>query len=107
MGDKRFTEVVEWKKHIEPYRIVQFISGMSSGKNHWVENTLMNQMKVLLITSRKSKVGETQNRLGLGASLNFQKLETDALNYFWSDKREDGSCVCNNWRYRLGIHSGN
>ena len=51
---KRFSEVVDWNTHIEPCRIIQFVAGVGSGKNYWVENVLMNQMKVLLVTSRKA-----------------------------------------------------
>lgn len=95
---KRFSEVVDWNTHIEPYRIIQFVAGVGSGKNHWVENVLMNQMKVLLVTSRKAKVEETSARLSIGKKLNFNKLQKDELNYFWTQNREDGSCVCNNWQ---------
>ena len=35
MGDKRFSQVVDWNKHIEPYRIIQFVAGVGSGK-YWV-----------------------------------------------------------------------
>lgn len=79
MGDKRFSEVVDWDKHIEPYRIIQFVAGVGSGKNYWVENELMNKMKVLLVTSRKAKVEETSERLKIGKKLTFNKLEKDAL----------------------------
>lgn len=95
---KRFSQVVDWNKHIEPYRVVQFVAGVGSGKNYWVENILMNERKVLLITSRKAKVNETSERLKIGTKLNFTKLETDALKYFWTQNRQDGSCVCNNWQ---------
>lgn len=46
---KRFSEVVNWDTHIAPYRVIQFVAGVGSGKNYWVENDLMNKMKVLLI----------------------------------------------------------
>ena len=36
MGDKRLSEVVNYKEHIEPYRIVEMVSGVGSGKNYWV-----------------------------------------------------------------------
>ena len=36
MGDKRFSQVVDWNKHIEPYRIIQFVAGVGSKKNDWV-----------------------------------------------------------------------
>lgn len=31
---KRFSEVVDWNTHIEPYRIIQFVAGVGSGKNY-------------------------------------------------------------------------
>ena len=98
MGNKRFSAVVDWNKHIEPYRIIQFVAGVGSGKNYWVENELMSKMKVLLVTSRKAKVEETSERLKIGKKLNFNELEKDHLMYFLTQNREDGSCVCNNWQ---------
>ena len=60
MGNKRLSDVIDYSKHIEPYRIIEIVSGVGSGKNYWVENTLMQNMRVLLITSRKAKVEETK-----------------------------------------------
>lgn len=98
MGNKRLSDIIDYSKHIEPYRIIEIVSGVGSGKNYWVENVLMEQMRVLLITSRKAKVEETKVRIGVNSCLNLNKREKDALNYFWDEKREYGSCICSNWQ---------
>ena len=98
MKEKRLSEVIDYDVHIKPYRIIDIVSGFGSGKNHWVENVLMNQMRVLLVTSRKAKVEETKSRTGLNNCLNLSKREKDALDYYLTEDRKDGSCICSNWQ---------
>lgn len=99
MGDKRLSEVIDWETHIEPYRVIEIVSGVGSGKSYWVENVLMKTKRVLLITSRKKKVEETHNRTGLNTCLNFSLATNDALCHFFNDDRGHASqCVCNNWQ---------
>ena len=98
MGDKRLSEVIKYEEHITPYRIIEIVSGVGSGKNYWVENTLMEKMRVLLVTSRKAKVEETKSRVGINNCLNISKREKSALDYFWSEDKIDGSCICSNWQ---------
>ena len=98
MARKRLSEVVNFEKHIAPYRIIELISGVGSGKKYWVENVLMKQMRVLLITSRKAKVEETISRTGLGKCLNLSVRKQEAIDCIWSDKKQNGSCICNNWQ---------
>lgn len=73
MGNKRLSEIINYKEHIAPYRIVEIVSGFGSVKNYWAENVLMKQMRVLLITSRKAKVEETKVRIGVNNCLNLNK----------------------------------
>lgn len=68
MGEKNFSAVVDWNKHIEPYRLIQFTAGVGSGKIYWVEHTLMEEKRVLLITSRKAKLKETSHKLGIASN---------------------------------------
>ncbi len=98
MGDKRLSEVVNYKEHIAPYRIAEIVSGVGSGKNYWVENVLMKQMRVLLVTSRKAKVEETISRTGIDKCLNLSVREQEAIECLWSDDKRNGSCICNNWQ---------
>lgn len=98
MGDKRLSEIISYKEHIAPYRIVEVVSGVGSGKNYWVENVLMEQMRVLLITSRKAKVEETMSRTGIDKCLNLSIREQEAIQYLWNDDKRNGSCICNNWQ---------
>lgn len=110
MGDKRFSEVVDWNKHIQPYRLVQFVAGVGAGKNHWVENDLMKKMRVLLITSRKAKVKETSHKLGIASKLDLNAFEKRDLGTFLGDeKNKYQNCVCNNshiekyWKYQFNL----
>lgn len=98
MEKKRLSEVVDFDTHIAPYRIVEIVAGMSSGKNYWVENVLMEERRVLLITSRKAKVEETKHRAKIGSCLNLGKRKEDSLCYLLDNDKEHGSCVCNNWQ---------
>lgn len=98
MEKERLSEVINYKEHIEPYRIIELVSGLGSGKNYWVENVLMEKARVLLITSRKAKVDETTSRTGVGKCLNLWKREQNALEYLWNNDKRYGSCICNNWQ---------
>lgn len=98
MAEERLSEVINYQEHIEPYRIIELVSGVGSGKNYWVEKVLMETARVLLITSRKAKVEETISRTGINKCLNLSKRAKDALDYLWSNDKKDGSCICNNWQ---------
>lgn len=102
----RVSGVIEWDRDIAPYRIIEITSGVGSGKNYWVENELMMKTqgteeeykRVLLITSRKSKVKETANRTGLVKTINLFRLEPKKISDYWGDiQQRQGCCVCNNW----------
>lgn len=115
MGDKRLCKVINFKEHILPYRVIEIVSGVGSGKNYWVENDLMEKARVLLITSRKAKVDETMNRTGIDKCLNLWAREWDAIEYLWNNDKRFGSCICNNWqieyymkhKYVSGKHNTN
>lgn len=103
----RLSDTLNWDEDFEPYRIIQIIAGVGSGKNYWVENELMGKpqgtweeyKRVLLITSRKSKVEETASRTGMIKTLNLSKLEANMLDDSWGElEKNQGCCVCNNWQ---------
>lgn len=98
MAKERLSEVINYKEHIAPYRIIELVSGLGSGKNYWVENILMETARVLLITSRKAKVEETMSRTGVDKCLNLWAREQNAIEYLWNDDKRFGSCICNNWQ---------
>lgn len=98
MAKERLSEVINYKEHIAPYRIIELVSGLGSGKNYWVENILMETARVLLITSRKAKVEETMSRTGVDKCLNLWAREQNAIEYLWNDDKRYGSCICNNWQ---------
>ena len=56
----KLSKVIDYDTHVKPYRFIQLISGLGSGKNYWVENDLMPKHNVLLITSRKAKVKDQE-----------------------------------------------
>lgn len=94
---RRFSEVVNWETHIEPYRLVQFIAGVGSGKNYWVEHNLMQKKRVLLITSRKAKVKETSHKLGIASKPDLKALDCRCCGKLLeSEARKYNSCVLNN-----------
>lgn len=105
MGEKRLSEVIKFEEHIEPYRVIEIVSGVGSGKNYWVENILMENYKVLLTTSRKSKVEETMERTGLGKCLNLSKRKSDAIVSEWNEDMMLGCSVCNNWQIEYYMKS--
>ena len=82
MEKARLSDVINYEEHISPYRIIEVVSGVGSGKNYWVENVLMEKYHVLLITSRKAKVEETMHRTGLGKCLNLRQHRTKAVENF-------------------------
>lgn len=108
MEGKRFSQVINWDKHIEPYSLIQFVAGVGSGKNYWVEHTLMQNKRVLLITSRKAKVKETSHKLGIASKLNLNAFNNRDLGCLLEDdKKKYQNCVCNNshiekyWKYQF------
>ena len=88
MCKEKFSDVINIKEHILPYRIIEIVSGVGSGKNYWIENILMEKARVLLITSRNAKVEETMSRTGINKCLNLWAREQDTIEYLWNyDKR--------------------
>lgn len=47
------SEVIDYGKDIEPYKLILLHSGVGSGKNYWVQTLAEQGMNVLFITSRK------------------------------------------------------
>jgi len=94
----KLSQVINYDQHIAPYRIIQLISGLGSGKNYWVENELMPKYNVLLVTSRKSKVDETKNKTGLSNCLNLNKLADDEIKSIFDCNIKYHNAVCNNWQ---------
>ena len=91
------SDAVNYEDDIKPYNIVEVISGVGSGKNHWVEKILMKQYHVLLITSRKSKVEETRERTGYRHNLTsrtIRRLEEGCYDGFCD--AAECNIICNN-----------
>ena len=82
MAKERLSEVINYKEHIAPYRIIELVSGLGSGQNYWLENVLMEQVRILLITSRKAKIEETISRTGVDKCLNLWTREQNAIECF-------------------------
>jgi len=91
------SDAIHYEQDISPYNIVEVISGVGSGKNHWVEKVLMKQYHVLLITSRKAKVEETRTRTGYDRNLTartIRRLQEGQYDGF-ADASEC-NIICNN-----------
>lgn len=95
MNQRRLSDVIDYEKHIAPYRIIDIIAGVGAGKNYWAEKVLAPEYRVLVITSRKAKVNEVK---GLSKSLDFTNLEKNSLNLLWKYKVLKSSCICNSWQ---------
>ena len=63
MEGKYLSEVIDFKKEIAPYRIIQIYSGVGSGKNYWVESLAKEGYRILLITSRKATADAQAKKL--------------------------------------------
>ena len=93
---KTVSNNVNYEEDIEPYKLVLLISGVGSGKNHWSENVLMKDKRVLLITSRKAKVEERVEQAGLSKCLRISHLEENALLESLTTNKINQSCICSN-----------
>ena len=63
MEGNYLSEVIDFKKDIAPYRIIQIYSGVGSGKNYWVESLAKEGYRILLITSRKATADAQAKKL--------------------------------------------
>ena len=63
MEGNYLSEVIDFKKDIAPYRIIQICSGVGSGKNYWVESLAKEGYRILLITSRKATADAQAKKL--------------------------------------------
>ena len=55
------SDLISYEKDIKPYKFIEIISGVGSGKSYFVEQLAL-KFKVLIITSRRAKVEETYNK---------------------------------------------
>jgi len=94
MGDKYLSDVINYKRDIEPYRFIKLYSGVGSGKSTFACRFVTGhkakgeyevpELTTLIITSRRAKVEETlremgikmQSRVGESGNLNADVLET-------------------------------
>lgn len=66
MSDIFVSNFLNYKEHIEPYRLIKIFAGVGSGKNSFIEDFIIGDKQpeipkktVLFITSRRAKVDET------------------------------------------------
>lgn len=94
---KHLSEVIVYDRDIAPYRVIEIVSGVGSGKNTWAEDVLMKKYHVLLITSRKAKVEETQARTGFYKKISVRTMEDlEAGQQCGFEHAEDCNIICNN-----------
>ena len=64
MNGKYLSEVINFKRDIEPFQVIRIYSGVGSGKNYWVETLAQMGYNILLITSRKATADAQAQKLG-------------------------------------------
>ena len=64
MNGKYLSEVIDFKRDIEPFQVIRIYSGVGSGKNYWVETLAQMGYNILLITSRKATADAQAQKLG-------------------------------------------
>lgn len=98
MAEKTYlSDVIDYDRDIAPHRVIEIVAGVGSGKNHWVEQVLMNQYHVLLITSRKAKVDETRARTGYDKTISWQTIDDlEVAATIGFDEQLENNIICNN-----------
>lgn len=71
---KHLSEIIDFGRDIEPYRIIQIYSGVGSGKNYWVETLAEKGFNILLITSRKATADAQAQKLKGSRWINLERL---------------------------------
>lgn len=97
MGDKYLSDVIDLKRDILPYQIVQIFSGVGSGKNYWVET--LSRMKgengrpynILLITSRKTTANAQAQKMKAERWIDLDEFVGDGIG-----RKRQIKCVCTN-----------
>lgn len=79
MGDKYLSEVIDFKRDIEPYQVIRIYSGVGSGKNHWVETLAEKGFNILLITSRKATADAQAKKMEGTRWIDLEDLSEDIL----------------------------
>lgn len=70
MKEKYISDILNYEKHIKPYRLINIFSGVGSGKNTFINNFITGKKEptipkktVLLITSRRARANETISQI--------------------------------------------
>lgn len=98
MSDIFVSDVLKYKEHIEPYRLIKIFAGVGSGKNTFTDNFITGKKEpdtpkktVLLITSRRAKVDETISSIDIADNTVLNK---------WSKKQNPPILISkNNFKY--------
>lgn len=77
MESKYLSDVINYSTDIEPYTIIEIISGVGSGKNYWVETLAKQGKRILLITSRKITADAQAQKLGCSRWIDLEDLWLD------------------------------
>lgn len=62
------SDVIDYGKDIEPYKLIQIYSGVGSGKNYWVKTLAEQGRSILFITSRKITAEVQAQNMGVNDS---------------------------------------
>ncbi len=77
MERKFLSEVIDYSTDIEPYSIIEIISGVGSGKNYWVAALAKQGKRILFITSRKITADVQAQKLGCSRWIDLEDLWSD------------------------------
>lgn len=77
MDLKYLSDVIDYSTDIEPYSIIEIISGVGSGKNYWVETLAKQGKRILLITSRKITADAQAQKLNCNRWIDLEDLWLD------------------------------
>lgn len=102
MSEKpKLKDVINYKEDIAPYKVVFIKAGVGAGKNEWAESVIPAEHRVLVITSRVSKVEEAKyyqrKEAEENGTLNISEIN-DSINISQIKEDSDEAICEGNWK---------
>ena len=81
IGEKRVSEVLDYRRDIKGKRLIRLSAGVCSGKNQWIVQIAKSEpdLRILIVTSRKNTVIAQAEKLNAGTFLDLDKLIDEDL----------------------------
>ena len=89
------TQKLDYLKDIKPYRIIQLISGVGSGKNFWAGTLIEAGFRVLLITSRKATANAQSGKYHTARRIDLEEI-LNANDPWNEDDSKFRNVICTN-----------